>query len=84
MGNLQTHTVQCVLVVNIFTEKIFVLLWTWFVILSAVTVISLINWIYLLASKCSKERFILSHLEMCEIPFDKNTEGDPFTLLLLA
>ncbi|VDN57907.1 unnamed protein product [Dracunculus medinensis] len=71
MGNTHTHTVQCVLVVNIFTEKIFILLWTWFVILAIVTVMSIINWAYLLLSSCSKEHFILNHLEMGETKLDK-------------
>lgn len=71
MGNIQTHTVQCVLVVNILTEKIFILLWTWFVVLSAITAVSLVNWLYLLGGDCSKEHFLLNHLEMSETPFDR-------------
>uniref|UniRef100_A0A914ZHS1 Innexin n=2 Tax=Parascaris univalens TaxID=6257 RepID=A0A914ZHS1_PARUN len=71
MGNIQTHTIQCVLVVNIFTEKIFILLWLWFVVLSAVTTISLVSWAYVLCSQRSKEHFVLNHLEMSEAPFDK-------------
>lgn len=71
MGNIQKHTVQCVLVVNVFVEKVFILLWAWYVVLSAVTAISLINWMYLLCGECSKEHFLLNHLEMSETPFDR-------------
>ncbi|EJW83721.1 innexin family protein [Wuchereria bancrofti] len=72
MGNVQTHTVQCVLVLNLFTEKIFILLWVWFMILATLTSLSVLNWIYLLTENCSKEHFILNHLEMSGTPFDKN------------
>lgn len=72
MGNIQTHTVQCVLVVNLFTEKIFVLLWAWFMTLTALTCASVLNWMYLLTEECSKEHFILNHLEMSETPFNKS------------
>ncbi|TRY68309.1 hypothetical protein TCAL_03015 [Tigriopus californicus] len=41
-GTIQTHDAICVLPVNIMNEKIYVLLWFWFILLSFVTVISLI------------------------------------------
>ncbi|VDN07446.1 unnamed protein product [Thelazia callipaeda] len=72
MGNIQTYTVQCVLVVNLFTEKIFILLWAWFMVLTALTSVSVINWLYLLTESCSNEHFILNHLEMSETSFDKS------------
>lgn len=46
-----------------------------FVVLSAVTMISLLSWAYVLCSQRSKEHFILNHLEMSEAPFDKTDHG---------
>ncbi|KAI1725929.1 innexin domain-containing protein [Ditylenchus destructor] len=46
LGTVQKHTVQCVLVINIFTEKIFVMLWIWYTLLMAISIFSLLNWIF--------------------------------------
>lgn len=60
LGNDHHYTVQCVLVINIFTEKIYVILWFWFVILGLLTLYDLIKflinnyWPYRRASYISK------------------------------
>lgn len=73
MGNIQTHTVQCVLLINVFTEKIFLLLWAWYVFLATLTACNLFSWMFAMFSETSKEHFIINHLEMCETPL--NEEG---------
>uniref|UniRef100_A0A0N5AIU0 Innexin n=1 Tax=Syphacia muris TaxID=451379 RepID=A0A0N5AIU0_9BILA len=70
MGNIQKHTIQCVLVINIFNEKIFVFLWFWFVMLMILTAMSLIYWLFVSIIPQPNCRFINRHLEMSELPFD--------------
>lgn len=72
MGNVQMHTVQCVLLLNLFTEKIFVFLWAWYIFLAAFTVGNLFSWLFAVFNETYNEHFILNHLEMCETPFDKD------------
>ncbi|CAJ0587513.1 unnamed protein product, partial [Mesorhabditis spiculigera] len=75
-ANIQTHTVQCVLIINIFTEKIFIVLWAWYLFLSAFTAANLVSWLWLVFSETSKEHFVISHLEMAEKEFDKSILQD--------
>lgn len=50
--------------INIFTEKIFVTLWAWYMILGSWTLINMTNWFFSVMSSFSAEHFIYKHLEM--------------------
>jgi hypothetical protein len=42
-GSLQHHDAQCVLPISIINKKIYVFLWFWFIILSALTLLDLLH-----------------------------------------
>ncbi|RTG85819.1 innexin [Schistosoma bovis] len=48
MGQIKpaSYTLQCVLPINYFVEKVYVFLWFWFVILSIVTILSTLQWAF--------------------------------------
>uniref|UniRef100_A0A7E4UZ64 Innexin n=1 Tax=Panagrellus redivivus TaxID=6233 RepID=A0A7E4UZ64_PANRE len=73
LGNVQRHTVQCVLVINIFTEKVFVLLWIWYTMLASVTFISLCLWASDLIPLERRKRYIARRLELADVEFNKKT-----------
>jgi len=64
VGQSQNYSMQCVLSLNIFTEKVFLILSAWYLILFSITAINLIHWIYLIVDPNSSQRFISNHLEM--------------------
>ncbi|KAL3985542.1 Innexin family protein [Acanthocheilonema viteae] len=70
MGNIQEHTIQCVLVINIFNEKIFIFLWFWYLALIIFTTGSLMFWIAVCLVPYPNRNFVTRHLEMSELPFD--------------
>ncbi|UMM36493.1 hypothetical protein L5515_008635 [Caenorhabditis briggsae] len=75
MGNMQEHTIQCVLVINIFNEKIFILLWFWYLALLVFTFGSFAYWLIVSLWGHLNRRFIIRHLEMSDIAFDSSEEG---------
>ncbi|KAI1707410.1 innexin domain-containing protein [Ditylenchus destructor] len=68
LGNIQRHSVQCVLVINIFNEKIFILIWLWFSILFVVTTLDAMYWFSISLFHRDRFRFVLRHLELTTDP----------------
>jgi hypothetical protein len=57
VGIVHRYTVQCVLSINLFNEKIFIFLWYWFCFISVFNIIDLIMWSYSLIIN-SHERYL--------------------------
>ena len=62
LGNSHRHTVQCVLSINFFNEKIYVIIWFWLVLLCFLTALSLLVWLARTVFRVDQLRFIKRHL----------------------
>lgn len=74
LGNVHRYTVQCVLPVNLFNEKIYLFLWFWLVFVIAATFISLLKWALRAAIKVDRHRYVKRHLKLAGITADTDPE----------
>ena len=59
LGNVHRYTVQCLLPINLYTEKMFIFAWFWMVLVLFLNSASLFQW--LLRSLCSSDRLRYVH-----------------------
>ena len=64
LGHAHSYTVECILVVNIFIEKIYFILWLWLGVLLVVTVVDLVRLAYVFFPRHSRSHFVRMHLEL--------------------
>ena len=64
LANVQRYTVQCVLPLNIFNEKLFLVIWFWFLAIVIITVFSILKWIMRLMTLKSREDYVKKHLSL--------------------
>ncbi|KAE9413281.1 hypothetical protein Angca_008673, partial [Angiostrongylus cantonensis] len=67
VANIQKYSVQCVLVINIFNEKIFLILWFWYLILFVAALLTSFSWFCVLLFPCFSRWFIEQHLELSSL-----------------
>lgn len=64
LGQRHNYTVQCVLVINLFNEKIFIFLWFWFFIVAIFSIGSLFYWIFRMLMVRERYKFIKHFLKV--------------------
>uniref|UniRef100_A0A183BXY0 Innexin n=1 Tax=Globodera pallida TaxID=36090 RepID=A0A183BXY0_GLOPA len=76
LGTVQRYTVQCILVINIFMEKVYLLLWLWYSLLLLITVFNTFGWFFALFPLSARKAFIVRHLQMADVKFKTDKFGD--------
>ncbi|KAI1715496.1 innexin domain-containing protein [Ditylenchus destructor] len=66
LGNIHRHTVQCVLVINMFLEKIFIFLWLWILFLAFLSAVNLAAWLATVAVPFCRQAFVEKYLDFGE------------------
>lgn len=66
LGNVQRYTVQCLLPVNLYTEKMFFFLWFWMVAVLFVSVLSFATWFLRAVCNDDRHRYVRNHLALTD------------------
>ena len=75
LQNIQRWTVQCVLPINLFNEKIFIFLWFWFFFVAFLSAINLVKWLVLITFKRNNYLYVKKYLTITDklkVRSDKN------------
>jgi len=76
LGNVQRHTLQCVLMINMFNEKIYIFLWWWCFFVANLTIFSFCNWIVQMSFASKRIGLIKRYLNMNKLMKGKLEHGD--------
>lgn len=66
LQNIQDYTVQCVLPINLFNEKIFTFLWFWFVLVAIVTCASFLLWFWRTVFRRNRVTIVKKYLKISD------------------
>jgi len=75
LANVQRYTVQCVLPINLFNEKIFLFVWFWMATVAALTALSLCAWVTRVAFHVDRYRYVRHHLRLMNRLLDSKAES---------
>ena len=62
LGNIQRYTVQCLLPINLWTEKVYIFLWFWMILVVGITAMNFIMWLSRAIWQRDRITMITNHL----------------------
>ena len=62
------HTIECVLPINLFSEKIYIFLWFWFLLVAVLTLVNTLWWFYRTLMQYRAVFFLKRYLRLLETP----------------
>lgn len=66
MNNVQRYTVQCVLPINLFNEKVFLVLWFWLFLLAVACLANLGRWLFWVLARQNRVSFVKKYLKLSD------------------
>lgn len=64
LQNVHRYTLQCVLPINLFNEKIFIFLWFWIAFVTCISIVNLFSWWRLVFMKRNLPKFVMKYLKV--------------------
>ena len=64
MGSDHPYTVQCVLPINLFNEKIYTFMWFWFALVALATAGSFVRWLWVVGLRFNRIHYVRRHLKV--------------------
>ncbi|XP_050418116.1 innexin unc-9 [Patella vulgata] len=64
LQNIQRFTVQCVLPINLFNEKIFIFIWFWLFFIAVLTSMNYFAWLYHILIKQNRSKYAKKYLKL--------------------
>ena len=66
LQNIQRYTVQCVLPINLFNEKIFIFLWFWYCLVAVMTAGNFLFWLWRALFRFNRAAYIKKYLRILD------------------
>ncbi|KAK6011486.1 hypothetical protein OSTOST_23424 [Ostertagia ostertagi] len=76
LGNKHRHSVQCVLMINMFNEKVYLFIWFWLFGVLIYNIGNFIYWCTLLLSEERRENFVGSYLKLLGLVNDEDMSSE--------
>ena len=74
LGNVHRYTVQCVLPINLYTEKIYLFLWFWMIFVAVASIVGFITWLLRVILRSDRVTYAKNHLKVSQENDDFNEQ----------